>query len=212
MSALTKKSEESRKKRYGFVKKESLTDSTAESRESNFGGSNSSSSGSSIEEAKATTKASSSPSPPAPPLGWPILKAAVSKCGKSDAKEQEQEQDLVVLVQKCQMLNDEGKVMTCRPRTDIFINVPALRKLDNMLLDILDTEFWYVDQGIVAPDADGSASFHKTIQRQDGKWWLPVPRVPPKAVVSSLSGPSLQFSNASYSYSSERLTTQEVSD
>ena len=41
-----------------------------------------------------------------------------------------------------------------------------------------DTEFWYVDQGIVAPDADGSASFRKAIQRQEEKWWLPVPRVP----------------------------------
>ncbi|GMI87192.1 ROP (rho of plants) guanine nucleotide exchange factor 5, ROP GUANINE NUCLEOTIDE EXCHANGE FACTOR 5 [Hibiscus trionum] len=74
------------------------------------------------------------------------------------------------------------EVMTCRPRSDIFINLAALRKLDNMLLDILDsftsTEFWYVDQGIVAPEADGSASFRQTLQRQEEKWWLPVPRVP----------------------------------
>lgn len=28
-------------------------------------------------------------------------------------------------------------------------------------------------------DADVSASFRKTIQRQEEKWWLPVPRVPP---------------------------------
>ncbi|RVW97530.1 Rop guanine nucleotide exchange factor 5 [Vitis vinifera] len=40
-------------------------------------------------------------------------------------------------------------------------------------------EFWYVDQGIVAPETDGSASFRKPIQRQEEKWWLPVPRVPP---------------------------------
>jgi hypothetical protein len=39
-------------------------------------------------------------------------------------------------------------------------------------------EFWYIDQGIVAPDADGSASFRKRNQRQEEKWWLPVPRVP----------------------------------
>ena len=26
------------------------------------------------------------------------------------------------------------QVMTCRPRADIFTNLPALRKLDNMLL------------------------------------------------------------------------------
>ncbi|XLR42316.1 hypothetical protein HN51_020507 [Arachis hypogaea] len=98
MSALSKKSEEFRKKRDGLVKKESLTDSTAESRESSFSGSNSSSSCSSNEEAKAA-KGSSSPSPPATPLGWPILKAAVSIKNIIWMT-----QNLVVLVQKCQML------------------------------------------------------------------------------------------------------------
>ncbi|KAK6227898.1 hypothetical protein SCA6_000238 [Theobroma cacao] len=91
---------------------------------------------------------------------------------------------IVELIPSWQNFPDGSKleVMTCRPRSDIFINLPALRKLDNMLLDILDsftnTEFWYVDQGIIAPDADGSASFRKTLQRQEEKWWLPVPRVP----------------------------------
>lgn len=51
-----------------------------------------------------------------------------------------------------------------------------------LVQDILDsftnTEFWYVDQGIIAPDADGSASFRQMLQRQEEKWWLPVPRVP----------------------------------
>lgn len=50
-----------------------------------------------------------------------------------------------------------------------------------MLQEILDsfetTKFWYVDQGIMAPEADGSSSFRKP-QRQEEKWWLPVPRVP----------------------------------
>lgn len=41
-----------------------------------------------------------------------------------------------------------------------------------------DTEFWYVDQGIIAPEDDGSSSFRKALQRQEEKWWLPVPRVP----------------------------------
>ncbi|OWM70012.1 rop guanine nucleotide exchange factor 5-like isoform X2 [Punica granatum] len=91
---------------------------------------------------------------------------------------------IVELIPSWQTFPDGSKleVMTCRPRSDIFINLPALRKLDNMLLEILDsfttTEFWYVDQGIVAPEADGSASFRRTIQRQEEKWWLPVPRVP----------------------------------
>lgn len=42
----------------------------------------------------------------------------------------------------------------------------------------ISTEFWYVDQGIIAPEADGTTSFRKPIQRQEEKWWLPVPRVP----------------------------------
>ncbi|CAN8237551.1 unnamed protein product [Cochlearia groenlandica] len=75
------------------------------------------------------------------------------------------------------------EIMTSRPRSDLYVNLPALRKLDNMLLDILDsfeeTEFWYVDQGIIAQEsaADGSSSFRKSFQRQEDKWWLPVPRV-----------------------------------
>ncbi|KAK9168287.1 hypothetical protein Syun_000427 [Stephania yunnanensis] len=76
-----------------------------------------------------------------------------------------------------------AQVMTCRPRSDLYINLPALRKLDHMLLEILDsfrnTEFWYVDRGILASDASGSVSFHRPSQRQEEKWWLPIPCVPP---------------------------------
>ncbi|KAI8564145.1 hypothetical protein RHMOL_Rhmol03G0159400 [Rhododendron molle] len=93
---------------------------------------------------------------------------------------------IVELIPAWQTFPDGSKleIMTCRPRSDIFINLPALRKLDNMLLEILDsfsnTEFWYVDQGVIAPETtDGSASFRKSTQRQEEKWWLPVPRVPP---------------------------------
>ena len=49
--------------------------------------------------------------------------------------------------------------------------------------EILDsfenTDFWYVDQGILATEAEGSTSFRRALQRQEEKWWLPVPRVPP---------------------------------
>uniref|UniRef100_A0A804JGX6 PRONE domain-containing protein n=1 Tax=Musa acuminata subsp. malaccensis TaxID=214687 RepID=A0A804JGX6_MUSAM len=91
---------------------------------------------------------------------------------------------IVDLMPSWQTFPDGSKleVMTCRPRSDLYINLPALRKLDNMLLEILDSfndpEFWYVDQGIVAPDSDGSASFRRTLFRQEEKWWLPVPHVP----------------------------------
>ncbi|XP_060175470.1 rop guanine nucleotide exchange factor 5-like [Lycium barbarum] len=91
---------------------------------------------------------------------------------------------IVELIPSWQTFPDGSKleVMTNRPRADLFINLPALRKLDNMLNEILDSftnkEFWYVDQGIMAAEDDGSASFRKAIQRQEDKWWLPVPRVP----------------------------------
>ncbi|KAJ6747022.1 ROP GUANINE NUCLEOTIDE EXCHANGE FACTOR 7 [Salix koriyanagi] len=92
---------------------------------------------------------------------------------------------IVELIPSWQTFPDGSKleVMTCVPRSDLYINLPALRKLDNMLLEILDSfdnsEFWYVDQGILAPDTDGSTSFRRTLQRQEEKWWLPVPQVPP---------------------------------
>ncbi|CAA0809457.1 Rop guanine nucleotide exchange factor 5 [Striga hermonthica] len=114
-------------------------------------------------------------------------------------------------------------VMTSRPRSDLFINLPALRKLDNMLLEILDgftdTEFWYVDQGIVAPEADGSASFRKAVQRQEDKWWLPVPRVPagglPEATRKQLSN-KREFANqilkAAMAINSIALAEMDVPD
>ncbi|GKF62234.1 Rop guanine nucleotide exchange factor 5, partial [Tanacetum coccineum] len=40
------------------------------------------------------------------------------------------------------------------------------------------TEFWYVDKGITTPEPDALAFFRKPLQRQEDKWWLPVPRVP----------------------------------
>ncbi|GAU41826.1 hypothetical protein TSUD_177370 [Trifolium subterraneum] len=93
---------------------------------------------------------------------------------------------IVELTPNWQTFPDGSKleVMTCRPRSDLYVNLPALRKLDNMLLEIqdsfVDTEFWYVDQGVIAPDAGTSpSSFRQALQRQEDKWWLPVPRVPP---------------------------------
>ncbi|KAH8939656.1 hypothetical protein BDL97_15G047200 [Sphagnum fallax] len=75
------------------------------------------------------------------------------------------------------------EVMVSRPRSDIHVNLPALRKLDNMLLDSLDsyyeTEFWYVDRGIaVAEKNNWVNSLNPSLQRQEEKWWLPTPKVP----------------------------------
>ncbi|CAM8962142.1 unnamed protein product [Rhodiola kirilowii] len=91
---------------------------------------------------------------------------------------------IVEFIPSSQTLPDGSKleVMTCTPRSDLFINLPALQKLDNLLIELLDafveTEFWYVDQGILPQDASGLSSFQKFSQRQEEKWWLPVPRVP----------------------------------
>ncbi|XP_026666303.2 rop guanine nucleotide exchange factor 2 [Phoenix dactylifera] len=74
------------------------------------------------------------------------------------------------------------EVMARRPRSDIYINLPALRKLDTILLEILDsfqnTDFWYVDDGMQSSIACTSRSFRQVIQRNDEKWWLPIPYVP----------------------------------
>ncbi|KAM0855135.1 hypothetical protein ACQ4PT_049983 [Festuca glaucescens] len=51
--------------------------------------------------------------------------------------------------------------------------------LQETLETFRDTEFWYVDQGICAPDCDGSASFRRPVHHRDEKWWLPVPRLAP---------------------------------
>ncbi|PON92083.1 PRONE domain containing protein [Trema orientale] len=81
------------------------------------------------------------------------------------------------------------EVMTSRPRADIYINLPALRKLDTMLIEILDsfrdTEFWYAEQGSMSSNSGRSGpsgSFRRIFQRKDEKWWLPVPCVPPEGL------------------------------
>ncbi|KAJ7122483.1 hypothetical protein O6H91_Y563400 [Diphasiastrum complanatum] len=72
------------------------------------------------------------------------------------------------------------EVMVSRPRSDLHINLPALRKLDTMLLESLDsykeTEFWYVEQDISISDRELQDAPHQTQLRQN--WWLPTPKVP----------------------------------
>ncbi|KAJ0733696.1 putative PRONE domain, Rop guanine nucleotide exchange factor [Helianthus annuus] len=69
------------------------------------------------------------------------------------------------------------EVMSSRPRSDIYINLPALKKLDALLL-LQREEFWYVEQGSMSGNSR-SGSFRKIPQpqRKDEKWWLPIPCV-----------------------------------
>ncbi|KAK4379253.1 hypothetical protein RND71_001115 [Anisodus tanguticus] len=97
---------------------------------------------------------------------------------------------IVEYVSTSQRLQDGTTVeaLTSRPRSDIHINLPALRKLDAMLLEILDsfeaTEFWYAEQGSMSNNSTRVGSFRKVIQvlpqpqRKEEKWWSPVVCVP----------------------------------
>lgn len=97
---------------------------------------------------------------------------------------------IVELVPSIQQFPGGGtyEVMATRPRCDLYINLPALKKLDAMLTSMLDgfseTDFWYVDRGILMDDGDdhdknssGVSSGRPSI-RQEEKWWLPCPKVP----------------------------------
>ncbi|XP_047312914.1 rop guanine nucleotide exchange factor 3-like [Impatiens glandulifera] len=90
------------------------------------------------------------------------------------------------------------QVMANTARRDIHVNLPALRKLDNMLLvDVLEsfkeTEFWYVKQGGGGRSSNSRSSFRRKststpdpplpppttpLRKLDERWWLPVPCVP----------------------------------
>ncbi|KAJ6670004.1 hypothetical protein OIU85_023194, partial [Salix viminalis] len=66
------------------------------------------------------------------------------------------------------------QVMESRPRSDIYITLPALRKLDAMLMEVLDSfqdaEFWYAEQGSMSSNSTRSGSFRRVItQRKEEK-------------------------------------------
>lgn len=108
---------------------------------------------------------------------------------------------IVELVPSLQQFPGGGtyEVMATRPRSDLYINLPALKKLDAMLISILDgfhdLEFWYVDRGILLADNDGddrdaypSAVYGgRPSVRQEEKWWLPCPKVPSKGLSEDAS-------------------------
>ncbi|KAG7570620.1 PRONE domain [Arabidopsis thaliana x Arabidopsis arenosa] len=84
-------------------------------------------------------------------------------------------------------LGTNVEITETKLRSDILMSLPALRKLDNMLMEILDSftenEFWYVERGSSSMNSSGggrdSGTFRKVVvQRKDEKWWLPVPCVP----------------------------------
>ncbi|MED6171360.1 Rop guanine nucleotide exchange factor 14 [Stylosanthes scabra] len=67
------------------------------------------------------------------------------------------------------------EIMTPKARADIHMNLPALQKLDSMLIEALDsmvdTEFSYAEGGSRAEGRSTSSQHSK-------RWWLPSPQVP----------------------------------
>ncbi|KAI3730303.1 hypothetical protein L1987_61472 [Smallanthus sonchifolius] len=90
---------------------------------------------------------------------------------------------IVELTPSFQEFPDGGtfEVMVTRPRSDLYLNLPALRKLDMMLVTMLDgfhdSEFCYVDRGSAERHSNGSQSDSPLVQYEE-KWWLPFPKVP----------------------------------
>ncbi|KAK8551733.1 hypothetical protein V6N12_040357 [Hibiscus sabdariffa] len=84
------------------------------------------------------------------------------------------------------------EVMVARPRSDPLVNLPAIKKLDGMLISILDgfhdSEFYYADRGVVINNSDGIEAFPSSSPsgsssvRLEEKWWLPFPKVPPSGL------------------------------
>ncbi|KAI4318570.1 hypothetical protein MLD38_032255 [Melastoma candidum] len=94
---------------------------------------------------------------------------------------------IVELVPSIQQFPGGGayEVMATRPRSDLYVNLPALKKLDAMLVGILEgfseTEFWYVDRGILMEDGNVCTKDipqGRPSLREEEKWWLPCPKVP----------------------------------
>ncbi|KAL6559895.1 hypothetical protein OROGR_005012 [Orobanche gracilis] len=88
------------------------------------------------------------------------------------------------------------EIMATRQRNDLHMNIPALRKLDLMLLECLDnfkgqTEFYYTSKD----DEDSKDGKNK---REENKWWIPVPKVPPNGL-SEVTRKWLQYQKDSVS-------------
>ncbi|ESQ27002.1 hypothetical protein EUTSA_v10018421mg [Eutrema salsugineum] len=101
--------------------------------------------------------------------------------------------DYVVEFAPSQQKNKDGtnmEIMTTRQRTDLHMNIPALKKLDAMLIDCLEkfkdqSEFSYVSKD--SPDSENANA-----KRNDDKWWIPTVKVPPDGL-SEASRRFLQY-------------------
>ncbi|KAI3711622.1 hypothetical protein L1987_70161 [Smallanthus sonchifolius] len=126
--------------------------------------------------------------------------------------------DYIVEFVPSQQTSKDGsnmEVMMTKQRGDLRMNIPALKKLDAMLIGCLDNfknqnQFWYVSK-----DADES---EKGVQRCD-KWWLPTVKVPPEGLseesrkwMQSQKDCVNQVLKASMAINAEILAEMEIPD
>ncbi|CAN1139325.1 Rop guanine nucleotide exchange factor 14 [Linum perenne] len=87
------------------------------------------------------------------------------------------------------------EIMTPKARADIHMNLPALKKLDSMLIETLDSmvnnEFWYSEVGSRAEGRNKSTRLSK-------RWWLPLPQVPTAGLSDSERKKLIQKSRVVY--------------
>lgn len=107
--------------------------------------------------------------------------------------------------------------MSFEKRHDSYILIISQEILDSFQ----DTEFWYAEQGSVMGNSMRSrlGSFRKIVQRNDEKWWLPVPCVP-RSGLSDNSRKHLkakrdcanQIHKAAMAINSSALTEMDIPD
>ncbi|GFZ11789.1 RHO guanyl-nucleotide exchange factor 12 [Actinidia rufa] len=98
---------------------------------------------------------------------------------------------IVEFVPSTQKLKDgtHMEIMTTQQRTDLRMNIPALRKLDAMLLDCLNN---FKDQYEFSYVSKDDESVKGEPKRKDDQWWIPTPKVPPDGL-SEVTRKWLQF-------------------
>ncbi|KAI3773365.1 hypothetical protein L1987_47892 [Smallanthus sonchifolius] len=71
------------------------------------------------------------------------------------------------------------EIMITRQRSDVRGNIPALKKIDGMLMECLDN---FKDQNEFTYVSKDDARSKSSKKREEDKWWLPTPKVPPNGL------------------------------
>ncbi|AQK54538.1 Rop guanine nucleotide exchange factor 14 [Zea mays] len=73
------------------------------------------------------------------------------------------------------------EIMTPKARSDVHVNLPALQKLDTMLIEVMDsmidTEFWYEESGSRADGPSGRASLGEDLYQAITTEYIPIEEI-----------------------------------